>query len=48
MLSVIAGGGTIRSLALGDVLEGYEPVTIEPDRIVLVRDGNEVVLRLNR
>ncbi len=48
MLAVIAGGGSIRSLALGDMLEGYQAVTIDADHIVLARDGDEVVLRLNR
>lgn len=47
-LAVIAGGGATRSLAVGGVLDGYEAIEIEADRVVLARDGNEVVLRLDR
>lgn len=48
MLAVIAGGGATRSLAVGTMLDGYEAIAIEADRIVLARDGDEVVLRLDR
>tara|TARA_R110000868_G_scaffold11644_6_gene56946 strand:+ start:15847 stop:16257 length:411 start_codon:yes stop_codon:yes gene_type:complete len=48
ILAMIAGGGTTRSLAVGGVLDGYEAIAIEADRIVLARDGEEVVLRLDR
>lgn len=48
ILAMIAGGGTTRSLAVGGTLDGYEAIAIETDRIVLARDGEEVVLRLDR
>lgn len=48
MLAMIAGGGATQSLAVGAVLDGYEAVAIDADRIVLARDGDEVVLRLDR
>ena len=48
MLAVIAGGGATRSVAVGGVVDGYEAIAIEADRIVLARDGDEIVLRLDR
>jgi hypothetical protein len=48
MLAMIASGGTTRSLAVGDVLDGYEAIAIEANHIVLAGDGAEVVLRLDR
>tara|TARA_R110002073_G_scaffold34954_1_gene102894 strand:+ start:20425 stop:20838 length:414 start_codon:yes stop_codon:yes gene_type:complete len=48
MLAMIAGNGGTQSLAVGAILDGYEALAIEPDHIVLARDGNEIILRLDR
>ncbi len=48
MLAMIAGQGGTRSLAVGGTLDGYEAMAIEADHIRLVRDGNEITLRLDR
>jgi len=46
--AMISIGNMSQTLKIGSVLEGYELRRIEQDRVVFVRDGDEVVLLLAR